>query len=36
LGRRGNLNTEAEFFAETVGKEGRVSGHDIKGEVDPG
>ncbi len=36
LGRRENLNTEAEFIAGTVGREGRVSGHDVKGEVDPG
>jgi len=35
-GRRENLNTEAEFFAETVGREGRVSGRDVKGEADPG
>ncbi len=36
LGRRGNLNTEAEFIAGTVGREGRVSGRDVNGEIDPG
>jgi len=31
LGRRGNLNTEAEFSEETVGRDGRVSGREVKG-----